>query len=79
MKTMEQDNRPSVADWRSNFPVGSRVTTKFYSRETERVRIVEEVFPSPVAGSQSTAWLKTTCGLCCDAAWFEIAEARAER
>ena len=54
------------------FVPGDRVTTTFISAEADRVRVVAEVYPSPVR-SRTPWYARTECGLVVDASWFEPA------
>jgi len=60
-----------LEEFQKKFPVGSKVKTALYSREKDRVRIVEEVWPAPTR-SQTGVFVRTECGVYADADWFEL-------
>jgi len=60
----------SLDEWKTNFPVGSKVTTDFYEKQKYKERIVKGVYKSDTR-SQSGVMLQTTCGLYIDIGWFK--------
>lgn len=58
---------------RPDLAPGDRVTTDFHRRESVRVRVVAAVTRAPYR-SQSGWFVRTECGLYCDAGWFEKAD-----